>query len=106
MYLRDVLSARVIADEGDTLAYEIPRAASASDKVLIDLRENIGQMYAGRGWQFEYPQANWQGKFNFVWTRGAESEIYFVADRAAGERAMTHQRARGIAAARRRLVER
>ena len=87
-YLRDVLNARVFADEGDTVAYEIPRAANASDKVLIDLRENIGQMYAGRGWQFEYPQANWQGKFNYVWTRGAESEIYFVADRA-DERTMT-----------------
>jgi hypothetical protein len=79
-YLRDVLAARVIADEGATVAYEIPRAANASDKVTIDLRELIGQMYAGRGWQFEYPQANWQGQFNFVWTRGAQSEIYFVAD--------------------------
>ena len=79
-YLRDVLGARVIANEGEILAYEIPRAASASDKVLIDLRESIGQMYAGRGWQFEYPQANWQGQFNYVWTRGAESEIYFVID--------------------------
>ena len=79
-YLRDVLGARVIANEGDILAYEIPLAASAPDKVLIDLRESIGQMYAGRGWQFEYPQANWQGKFNYVWTRGAESEIYFVID--------------------------
>ncbi|MEW5717927.1 MAG: hypothetical protein AB1817_04805, partial [Chloroflexota bacterium] len=78
-YLRDVLDARVIADEGATVAYEIPRATSASDKVQIDLRELIGQMYAGRGWQFEYPQANWQGKFNYVWTRGAQSEIYFVA---------------------------
>ncbi len=78
-YLRDVLAARVFADEGNTVAYEIPRAADASDKVQIDLRELVGQMYAGRGWQFEYPQANWQGKFNYVWTRGAQSEIYFVA---------------------------
>ena len=87
-YLRNVLNARVIFDEGDTIAYEIPRTANVSDQVLIDLRENSGQMYAGRGWQFEYPQANWQGKFNFVWTRGSESEIYFIADRAA-EHAMT-----------------
>ena len=81
-YLRDVLKAHVISDQGTAVAYAIPRAAAASDKVWIDLRENIGQMYAGRGWQFEYPQANWQGKFNYVWTRGAQSEIYFVADRA------------------------
>ncbi|MCI0478511.1 MAG: hypothetical protein L0Y55_19900, partial [Anaerolineales bacterium] len=79
-YLRDVLNARVIADESDVVAYEIPRAANAPDRLLIDLRELSGQMYAGRGWQFEYPQANWQGQFNFVWTRGAQSEIYFVAD--------------------------
>ncbi|MBM3129982.1 MAG: hypothetical protein FJ009_15345 [Chloroflexi bacterium] len=77
-YLRDVLAARVIADEGATVAYGIPRATTASDAVRIDLRELSGQMYAGRGWQFEYPQANWQGQFNFVWTRGAQSEIYFV----------------------------
>ena len=80
-YLRDVLNARVIAEEGDMLAYEIPPPTNTSDEVLIDLRENIGQMYAGRGWQFEYPQANWQGKFNYVWTRGTESEIYFVSAR-------------------------
>jgi hypothetical protein len=78
-YLRDVFAARVIADERDTVAYEIPRPVNVSDKTLIDLRELVGQMYAGRGWQFEYPQANWQGQWNLVWTRGAQSEIYFVA---------------------------
>ncbi|MCX7840132.1 MAG: hypothetical protein N2559_11850, partial [Anaerolineae bacterium] len=91
-YLREVLQARVIFDEGNTLAYAIPRA-SVSERVHIDLRELLGQMYVGRGWQFEYPQANWQGEFNFVWTRGAYSEIYFVAD-TARERALTlHARA-------------
>lgn len=91
-YLREVLQARVIFDEENTLAYEIPRAR-VPDRVHIDLRELLGQMYVGRGWQFEYPPANWQGEFNFVWTRGAYSEIYFVANDAR-ERAMTlHARA-------------
>jgi len=87
-YLRDVLSARAIYDDGETLGYNIPRPATGSGAIFIDLRENIGQMYAGRGWQFEYPQANWQGEFNFVWTRGTQSEIYFVTDSAA-ERVLT-----------------
>lgn len=91
-YLREVLHARVIFDEGNTRAYEIPRA-TVSDRVQIDLRELSGQMYVGRGWQFEYPPANWQGAFNFVWTRGTYSEIYFVAN-AVRERALTlHARA-------------
>lgn len=91
-YLREVLQARVIFDEENTLAYEIPRA-TVPDRVHIDLRELLGQMYVGRGWQFEYPPANWQGEFNFVWARGAYSEIYFVAD-TARERALTlHARA-------------
>lgn len=87
-YLREALAARVISDDGETIAYELPRAANAPGAVLIDLRENIGQMYAGRGWQFEYPPANWEGEFNFVWARGAQSEIYFVATGAA-DRVMT-----------------
>jgi hypothetical protein len=91
-YLREVLHARAIFDEGDTVAYDIPRAASESDVTRIDLRESSGQMYAGRGWQFEYPPANWQGQFNFVWARGAQSEIYFVTE--ARERELTlHARA-------------
>ncbi|MBI3538049.1 MAG: hypothetical protein HY070_10895, partial [Chloroflexi bacterium] len=77
-YLREVLDARVFSDDGTVIAYELPRARVAST-TQIDLRENIGQLYAGRGWQFEYPQANWEGQFNFVWTRGARSEIYFRA---------------------------
>lgn len=91
-YLREVLQARVIFDEENTLAYEIPRAR-VPERVHIDLRELLGQMYVGRGWQFEYPPANWQGEFNLVWARGAYSEIYFVAD-TARERALTlHARA-------------
>ncbi len=86
-YLREILGARQIFNDGETMAYALP-PASIPDSVNIDLRENIGQMYAGRGWQFEYPQANWQGKFNFVWTRGAQSEIYFVLA-GAGDRVMT-----------------
>ncbi len=82
-YLRVTLGARKIADDGETMAYELPRAAASPQKVVIDLRENIGQMYAGRGWQFEYPKANWEGQFDFVWARGAASEIYFVVDAAA-----------------------
>ena len=45
-------------------------------------------MYAGRGWQFEYPKANHEGQFDFVWARGDQSEIYFVAGSGA-DRTMT-----------------
>ncbi len=78
-YMRQVLGARVIADDGVVVGYELPVPRTLSFSAAIDLREALGQMYAGRGWQFEYPQANWQGEFNFVWTRGARSEIYFAA---------------------------
>jgi hypothetical protein len=64
------------------MAYTLPRV-SAPSRVSIDLRENIGQMYAGRGWQFEYPKANYEGKFDFVWARGSQSEIYFSIGNAA-----------------------
>ncbi len=89
VYLREVLNARLLSDDGGTIGYAIPRAAQSAGALKIDLRESIGQMYAGRGWQFEYPPANWDGKFNFVWTRGARSEIYFVADDSQTSRAMT-----------------
>jgi hypothetical protein len=79
-YVREVLGARKISDDGETAAYELPRVAAPSGALRIDLREDIGQMYAGRGWQFEYPKANYEGEFDFVWARGAQSEIYFVAD--------------------------
>jgi hypothetical protein len=87
-YLREVLGARQISDDGETMAYELPRVSGVAAKVSIDLRENIGQMYAGRGWQFEYPKANWEGQFDYVWARGAGSEIYFVSG-AAQDRVMT-----------------
>jgi len=87
-YLREVLGARKISDDGETMVYELPRLPAPSGALRIDLRENIGQMYAGRGWQFEYPKANWEGQFDFVWARGAESEIYFVAGGVA-DRGMT-----------------
>ncbi len=86
-YLRDVLGARVIADDGTVVGYELPRV-DAPNAAAIDLRENIGQMYAGRGWQFQYPPANSDGQFNFVWARGTRSEIYFRLA-SAGERMMT-----------------
>jgi hypothetical protein len=76
-YLSDVLNARAIFDEGDTIAYESPRAPANVDAVKIDLRESVGQMYAGRGWHFQYPPANWDNSFNFVWETGTKSEIYF-----------------------------
>jgi hypothetical protein len=86
-YLRDVLDARVVSDDGTITTFQLPRN-HVSATTRIDLTENLGQMYAGRGWQFEYPPANWEGEFNFVWARGARSEIYFRADRAA-DRGMT-----------------
>ena len=79
-YLRDVLSARVIADDGVVIGYELPRVDTVPKSVKIDLSQNIGQMYAGRGWQFEYPKASWNGEFDFVWARGSQSEIYFAMD--------------------------
>ena len=83
-YVRDVLGARLIDDDGDVLAYEIPPAGPAPDTLAIDLNDNLGQMYAGRGWQFEYPVARWEEQFNFVWAQGAASELYFVAGEAGG----------------------
>jgi hypothetical protein len=77
------LDARVIGEDGDAVAYELPVTTLSSFSVAIDLREVMGQMYAGRGWQFEYPPANWQGEFNFVWARGARSEVYFVSPHSA-----------------------
>ena len=97
-YVRDVLGARVVDDDGEVIAYEIPPATSVPDVVAVDLRENIGQMYAGRGWQFEYPPANWNGEFNFVWTRGAQSEIYFVAGNADDHVMTLHARAESLQA--------
>jgi hypothetical protein len=87
-YLRDVLGARVIADDGVVIGYELPRVDAVPQSVKVDLRDNIGQMYAGRGWQFEYPKANWNGDFDFVWARGSQSEIYFQID-ASQDRTMT-----------------
>jgi hypothetical protein len=78
-YLRQVLNARVIDDAGLITTYQLPITAKAAT-TNIDLRENIGQLYAGRGWQFEYPKANWEGQFDFVWANGAQSEIYFLAE--------------------------
>ncbi|MBI4785544.1 MAG: hypothetical protein HY782_00640 [Chloroflexi bacterium] len=92
-YLRDVLGARLIDDDGQVIAYQIPPTTSVPEVIAIDLRENIGQMYAGRGWQFEYPPANWNDEFNFVWARGARSEIYFVAGDAAERVVTLHARA-------------
>ena len=97
-YVRDVLGARVVDDDGEVIAYEIPPATSVPDVVAIDLRENIGQMYAGRGWQFEYPPANWNGEFNFVWARGAQSDIYFVAGNADDHVMTLHARAESLQA--------
>lgn len=76
-YLRDVLNAREFYDDGETIGYQLSYNESSSAPLLIDLRQNIGQMYAGRGWAFEYPVANWEGEFDFVWARGGQSEIYF-----------------------------
>ncbi len=87
-YLREVLKARVILDDVETLAYEIPRAGQMSKRTVIDLRKMIGQMYVGRGWWFRDPPANFDARFNFVYARGAQSEIYFVADDAR-ERTLT-----------------
>ncbi len=79
-YLRDVLGARIISDDGQTVSYELAWDDRLPDTISIDLRTNIGQMYAGRGWLFEYPPANWNGDFNFVWAQGVRSEVYFTAD--------------------------
>ncbi len=86
-YLREVLGAQAIYDDGTITDYQLPRPQVCAP-TRIDLTENLGQMYAGRGWQFEYPPANWEGQFNFVWARGARSEIYFRAEQSA-ESAMT-----------------
>lgn len=95
-YLHDVLQARPVFDDGETLAYDLPGAATVPDETRIDLNTNIGQMYAGRGWQFEYPPANWDGKFNFVWASGARSEVYFVASQPANLTMVLHAHAESL----------
>jgi hypothetical protein len=75
-YIQDVLGGQPAYDDGTTIAYTLPRV-EPPPTLSIDLRENIGQMYAGRGWHFQYPPANWNSSFNFVWASGARSEIYF-----------------------------
>ena len=63
---RDVLGGQVAYEDGTTVGYTLPRMEIPS-AIFIDLRQNIGQMYAGRGWHFQYPPANWNSSFNFVW---------------------------------------
>lgn len=89
-YLRDVLNARQIYDDGETIGYQLTYAENDSAPLSIDLRQDVGQMYAGRGWAFEYPPANWEGKFDFVWARGAESEIYFPVDQVRDRQFVLH----------------
>jgi len=92
-YLRDVLGAQLASDDGKVMAYQIPSVPAVLPRLHIDLRELIGQMYVGRGWQFEYPKANWEGEFDFVWTRGAQAEIFFVTGDARSRTLTIHARA-------------
>ncbi len=92
-YLREVLGARIVADEGNVIGYAMLQPGIAPAITQIDLRELIGQIYVGRGWQFEYPKANWEGEFDFVWTRGAQAEIYFLAPDARAMTMMIHAHA-------------
>lgn len=75
IYLREVMGARVIANDNNVVAYEFdPPSFSGSDLVL-GLESDRALMYLGRGWQTE-PLAQVDGeKGRYV--AGSASELYF-----------------------------
>lgn len=73
-YLRDVLQARVLDDDGEVIAYELPQTSFDTNAGVRDLASNATLMYLGRGWQIE-PLADSddsQGRF----LKPGASEIY------------------------------
>ncbi len=76
-YLRDVLRANVFYQDETVTAYRFAPSPVSVQRVTLDLADNYGLMYLGRGWQME-PLAEFEGERG-RYLRNA-SQIYFRAD--------------------------
>ncbi len=74
-YLREVLGARIVSNEGTVTGYEFDSPAPAGSNHALDLESNLALMYLGRGWQTE-PLADAEGERGRFVTLDA-SELYF-----------------------------
>lgn len=72
-YLRYVLNAKVVSDDGTDVAYVLPGEPASGD-LSLDLSQDSALMYLGRGWQTE-PLANINGVRGRFLNR-ASGEIY------------------------------
>jgi hypothetical protein len=74
-YLRDVMGARILAQEGTITAYEFLPPTTVGSNLALALESDRALMYLGRGWQTE-PLAQVEGvSGRFVTSR--TSELYF-----------------------------
>lgn len=73
-YLRAVMRARVLDDDGEVIAYELPRANFSAAARTLDLASNATLMYLGRGWQTE-PLADVDGSQG-RYAQAARAQIY------------------------------
>lgn len=73
-YLREELKARVIDDDGDSVAYEFPPTPFTENARALDLASNTTLMYLGRGWQTE-PLADKDGSQG-RYANAARAEVY------------------------------
>ncbi len=73
-YLRAVMRARVLDDDGEVIAYEFPPTAFTAQARALDLASNATLMYLGRGWQIE-PLADADGSQG-RYAQAARAQIY------------------------------
>lgn len=73
-YLREVLGARIIDDDGAVWAYELPQTNFTAAARALDLASNANLMYLGRGWQTE-PLADADGSQG-RYASAARGELY------------------------------
>jgi hypothetical protein len=74
-FLRDVLGARILAQEGTVTAYEFIPPTTVGSNLALVLESDRALMYLGRGWQTE-PLAQVAGGSGRFVTSGT-SELYF-----------------------------
>lgn len=73
-YLREVLEARVVDEQGDVTAYRLPVPPELSPALELDLADNSSLMYLGRGWQME-PLAQEGGTLG-RYVKDGHAEVY------------------------------
>lgn len=73
-YMRNVLQARVMDDDGTVIAYELPQTDFTSNSGAPELASDTTLMYLGRGWQTE-PLANEDGSMG-RYASAARAEVY------------------------------